>query len=168
MDFFFHNMNALLIIDIIIIVVVIGSLWNLVPGFIHGTTKISPDSIPDRANGVQYIGHGTVLIQIDGKRILTDPVLTTNIALIERRFVSPGIDKALYPTINLILISHKHADHFQIPSLKKFSLNTKIIVPPGAKNRLKRRGFTNVEELSIGSSIEFDGLKINGVPAEHP
>jgi L-ascorbate metabolism protein UlaG (beta-lactamase superfamily) len=152
---------------ILVIFLVLSVLQNVLQMSIHKMIQIKPDSIPNDIDGIQYVGHGTVLIQMNGKKILTDPILTNRIAGFVRRFRSVGIQDEVLCKIDLVLISHKHSDHYHIPSLKKFRKDIKIFGPIGLKNRIGRYGFTNIEEMSEGNVKDFDGISIHSVPTQH-
>src|SRR5690349_9058290 len=64
-----------------------------------------------------WIGHATVLLQMDDKVIITDPFLTETIGELGRRVVEPGIDVENIPPCDVILISHSHFDHLSLGSL---------------------------------------------------
>jgi L-ascorbate metabolism protein UlaG (beta-lactamase superfamily) len=117
---------------------------------------------PDR---ITYIGHATVLIELDGVRLLTDPLLRHRIAHLHRRRPYPSFDN-LSP-LDAILISHHHFDHLDIPSLKKLGGVTRLIGPPGTADMLQRHGFTRVEEVTVGEKVTVGSLTIEAVFADH-
>ncbi|MFW2366065.1 MAG: MBL fold metallo-hydrolase, partial [Desulforhopalus sp.] len=96
---------------------------------------------PTRVNGgdlrVSYVGHATVLIQTGGLNILTDPVLSDRASPVKwagpRRVHPPGIELGNLPAIDVILISHNHYDHLDLPALEQLWLRSRprIIVPLG-------------------------------------
>jgi L-ascorbate metabolism protein UlaG (beta-lactamase superfamily) len=112
-----------------------------------------------------YVGHATVLIEVDGTRLLTDPVL--------RRRVGPLVRHGAAPTpraregIDAVLISHLHHDHADLPSLRLLGRGTPLLVPPGSGGFFARHGFTEVTELAPGSSARVGPLEVSGVEARH-
>src|SRR5213592_3357205 len=64
-----------------------------------------------------YVGHSTVLIELEGMRILTDPLLRGRFLHVERR--APPVDRASVKDVDLVLLSHAHHDHLDRPSLRK-------------------------------------------------
>src|SRR5512140_1670127 len=64
-----------------------------------------------------WIGHATLLVQLDDKFILTDPNLTPTSGMFGKRLVEPGIDPANIPPLDVVLISHMHVDHLSYGSL---------------------------------------------------
>lgn len=113
---------------------------------------------------ITYIGHSTVLIEIDGVTILTDPLLKNQVLHLQRKKPIPTFD---FEAIDVVLISHLHADHFHLPSLTSLKEGVQIICPSGSREYLTRNGFTNVHELRVSESLIISGLDIHAVPAVH-
>lgn len=109
-----------------------------------------------------YIGHATVLLELDGSRLLTDPMLRSRVGHL-RRVVPPP--KAL-PEIDAVLISHAHHDHLDLPSLRLIPASTLVVVPRGAGRLLRR--FDHVVELDEGDEAEAGPLFVRAHHAEHP
>ena len=112
-----------------------------------------------------FLGHSTVLLEMGGARILTDPVLFDRVKLL-RRTVSP-LPPELYRGVDAAVISHLHLDHLDIPSLRLLGTDTPLIVPRGAGRLLRRSGFANVTELSTGQSVDVAGVRVTATPAAH-
>ena len=113
---------------------------------------------------VTYVGHATVLIELDGVRLLTDPLLRRYIGPLRRRFPLPDSD---IKDIDAVLISHLHGDHLDLPSLSRVGRDVRMIVPKGAAPYLKVRRFRHVEEIEQGESIQIGGLEITATRADH-
>lgn len=113
---------------------------------------------------VTYVGHATVLIELDGVRILTDPLLRRYVGHLRRRFPLPEAD---LKDINAVLISHLHGDHLDLPSLKRLGRDVRLIVPKGAGAYLKMRRFRHVEEIELGGTTRVGGLRIEATRADH-
>ena len=120
---------------------------------------------PDRPPRLTYIGHGTVLVEMDGLRVLTDPVLMKKVKVLRRR--GRPVDPLSYRRIDAALISHSHWDHLHMPSLRLLDEKTRLIVPRGGFGALRRRRFQHVDELSPGESIDLSGLTIEATEANH-
>jgi len=114
---------------------------------------------------VTYVGHATVLLELSGLRILTDPVLRSRVAHLRRQVPAP--DAEVTEEIDAVLISHLHFDHADLPSLRRLGPGTPVFAPPGAGAFLRRRGFTAVTELGPGQSSSVGGLGITAVQASH-
>ncbi len=117
------------------------------------------------ADRVTYVGHATVLLELDGARFLTDPVLRSRLAHLRRQGPAPARESAA--DLDAILISHLHHDHVDLPSLKRLGPETPILAPPGAARFLGRRGFPMVTELAPGRSETIGGVEVTAVEAEH-
>ncbi len=64
---------------------------------------------------LRYVGHATTLIRLGGTTVLTDPVLRSRIGPLRRHGARPGPEAA---RPDLVLISHQHRDHLDLPSLR--------------------------------------------------
>ena len=78
-----------------------------------------PGGIADR---IVFLGHATVLIELDGVRLLTDPLLRDRVAHLRRQV--PPLDPAVYAGIDAVLISHLHHDHLDLASLRLLGLDS--------------------------------------------
>ncbi|HEY1285358.1 MAG TPA: MBL fold metallo-hydrolase [Solirubrobacterales bacterium] len=114
---------------------------------------------------VTYVGHATVLIELDRVRILTDPVLRERIGPLRRRGAPPASTVA--EDLDAVLISHLHHDHADLPSLRRLDRGVRAFVPSGAAGLLRRQGFTDVAELEAGDSVAVGGVRVSAVEARH-
>lgn len=114
---------------------------------------------------ITYIGHSTVLIEMDGVRVLTDPLVRSRVAHLSRRAPRPSPDAWSAPDI--VLISHLHLDHFDIASLRRLGKDRRVVVPRGAGELLRRRGFSRVDEVQAGEDVQAAPVSIRAVPASH-
>ncbi len=71
------------------------------------------------------------------------------------------------PDLDAVLISHLHFDHLHLPSLKQLGRQTRLFVPRGAGRLLKRAGFSRVEEISIGETVQIKSVRIKATYALH-
>lgn len=110
-------------------------------------------------------GHATVLIEIDGVRLVTDPVLRSRVIHLRRHVPDPGPE--FVREVDAILISHLHFDHLDLPTLKRYDRGTTVVVPAGAGSLLRRAGFGNVIEMLAGEETAVGGVKLRAVNAEH-
>jgi len=116
-------------------------------------------------NSITYVGHATLLLEMDGMRILTDPLLRDWVFHLKRQ--GPKIAASLYQDVDAVLISHLHRDHFDIASLKLLVRDVQLIVPSGAATLLNRHGFRNIQEMQAGDATEIGPLTIRATHAEH-
>ena len=112
-----------------------------------------------------FLGHSTVLIELEGVRILTDPVLFDRVTVL-RRIVTP-VDPAMYAAVDAVVLSHLHLDHFDLASLRLLGPGTDLVVPSGAGTVLRRAGFERVTELRPGESTAVGGVTITATRAIH-
>jgi L-ascorbate metabolism protein UlaG (beta-lactamase superfamily) len=111
------------------------------------------------------VGHATVLVELDGVRLLTDPLLRNRVTFLRapRRSVDPSWSQGL----DGVLLSHFHRDHYDPRSLKAVDPSTLVIGPPGTAARVERRGFRNVAELAPGESVDVGDVTVHATRAEH-
>jgi L-ascorbate metabolism protein UlaG (beta-lactamase superfamily) len=108
-----------------------------------------------------------VLVQIDDKFVLTDPVFTRTVGQLSARLVEPGIDAENLPPIDAVVISHMHPDHLSLGTLERIEPRVKrLFVPKGGVVYVPDFRF-DVEELGAWESFEDGGLKIAAVPVDH-
>jgi L-ascorbate metabolism protein UlaG (beta-lactamase superfamily) len=131
-----------------------------------------PESWRDDTLTAAWLGHATVLLNLQGTTILTDPALERRIGigrglakLGPRRLVQPALLARELPPIDLILLSHAHMDHTDLGTLRLFPADTPIVVQAGNGDLVRR--FRHVHELAWGESIEIDGVQIESTEASH-
>jgi L-ascorbate metabolism protein UlaG (beta-lactamase superfamily) len=112
-----------------------------------------------------YVGHATVLIEMDGVRLLTDPILRNRVSGIRRQ--SRSVNPAWHRDLDAVLISHLHLDHLDLPSLRMLDRDIHVIAPAGTADILFREGFSNIEEVRIADSTEVGPVKITTTYAHH-
>ncbi|HEY2631795.1 MAG TPA: MBL fold metallo-hydrolase [Solirubrobacteraceae bacterium] len=111
------------------------------------------------------MGHSTVLIELEGIRVLTDPVLVSRVAHLRRH--APLVRESVVAEPDAVLISHLHHDHLDLASLRQLGDETPLVVPAGAGDWLKGKGFDLVTELSVGESTNVGGVTVSAVNARH-
>jgi L-ascorbate metabolism protein UlaG (beta-lactamase superfamily) len=117
---------------------------------------------PDTAT---YVGHATVLIDLDGSRLLTDPVLRPRIGPLVRHGPLPA--PHLTAGIDAVLISHLHHDHADLASLRRLGREVPLLVPRGSRGFFERHGFRNLTELKPGQSSRVGAVTVTAVEARH-
>lgn len=121
---------------------------------------------PSRPTSVTWLGHATVLVEVDGARILTDPLLRPRFLHVLRRAAPVDVTGAC-SQIDAVVISHLHWDHADLASLRAVGRDTPLIVPRGAGRLMRRAGMRNVEELSAGRALDIAGARIEATAAKH-
>lgn len=129
--------------------------------------KIQHPYRADARLAVLWIGHASMLLQIDDKLVLTDPVFNETVGQLSRRLVEPGLDPATLPRVDAAIISHLHPDHLSLVSLEAVEHKLGyLVVPEQGTAHVPDFPFETVE-LSWWKSYERDGLKITAVPVRH-
>jgi L-ascorbate metabolism protein UlaG (beta-lactamase superfamily) len=107
-----------------------------------------------------WLGHATVVVDLDGERVVTDPVLRRRVAHLRRaRAASAPADATA------VLLSHLHYDHLDVPSLRAFAREVPVVLPLGGARLL--RGFADLREVEPGDGIRLGGLHVDAVEADH-
>lgn len=120
----------------------------------------------DTAATITYVGHATTLIEIDGLRILTDPIFRNRVLHLQRR-ASASPERAWSTGLDAVLISHLHWDHVDLPSLTRLDPHTPLLVPAGSGSLFRKEGFTDVREVESGQRCTLGSLTIEAVRAQH-
>jgi len=115
-------------------------------------------------NRVTWLGHSTVVIEVDGARLVTDPTLRRRIWHLRR---SEAVSTAAVGELDGVLISHAHFDHLDVRSLDRFDRSVAVVVPAGAGGLVRRRGFADVLEVAAGDELELGGVRVRATHAEH-
>jgi len=113
---------------------------------------------------VTWLGHATVMVELAGVRVLTDPALTRRLAHLRRHHL---VDTEALGAPDVVVISHVHMDHLHLPSLRLLGRDVALLVPAGTAGFLRRRGFRQVRETRAGDTTDIGQLRIETVPAVH-
>jgi N-acyl-phosphatidylethanolamine-hydrolysing phospholipase D len=147
----------------------------------------SPEEVPNKIKNpfnenarlsALWIGHATVLLQMDDKIIITDPFLTETVGELGRRVVEPGIELENIPRCDLILISHSHFDHLSYGSLEYLEQKSKgapLVFPRGLENYLPLLDFDLIrldndngyEHGISGDEKIINGINVISIYAQH-
>jgi L-ascorbate metabolism protein UlaG (beta-lactamase superfamily) len=106
-----------------------------------------------------------VLIEVDGSRVMTDPILRNRVGPLVRHGPSPT--DATTAGLDAVLISHLHRDHADLGSLRRLDREVQLLVSPGSRGFFERRGFRSVTELAPGESRRVGKLTVTAVEARH-
>ena len=110
-----------------------------------------------------YVGHATTLIEIDGTRLLTDPVLRARVLHIRRISAAPDIPSRL----DAILLSHAHYDHLDLPSLRDLPAEVPVLAPPAVARLVKRRTGHETIAVAPGDRVRVGSVDVVVTEAVH-
>ncbi|MGO9061654.1 MAG: MBL fold metallo-hydrolase [Candidatus Binataceae bacterium] len=136
---------------------------------------LHPAAWPKDAITVGWLGHATLLIDYLGVRVITDPAFFHRVGLDvahlftigPMRRVAVPLDPHTLPPLDLILITHAHMDHLDLPSLRTLPKDAVVVTCPGCRDLIEPLGYTDVRPLSWGESTFVRGLKITAMGAKH-
>lgn len=112
-----------------------------------------------------YVGHATVLIELDGLRFLTDPLLTRWVGPLRRQW--PAVDPDRLRAIDAVLLSHLHYDHCHFPSLAQVNNGARLTVPCGSGSFLRSGGLRDIDEVRPGDRFTVGTVDVRVVQAVH-
>jgi L-ascorbate metabolism protein UlaG (beta-lactamase superfamily) len=137
--------------------------------WIRGTelpvTEPLPEVAPEQV-AVTFVGHATVLVRYANLTIACDPMLGSW-AGAARRVVAPGLSADDLSNVDLVLISHAHADHLHRPTLELMPRSATVVLPSGTARHVEGLGFARVLELAVGQSLEHRGVDVATAAARH-
>jgi L-ascorbate metabolism protein UlaG (beta-lactamase superfamily) len=134
-----------------------------------------PKSWPDHGLHAAWLGHSTVLIKIDGTTILTDPVFSDRaglnlgpVTLGLKRLTAPALEFSELPKIDLILLSHAHMDHLDVPSLRALeSRRTAVITASQTSDLVRANRYRSVEEVAWGQRARAGTAEVRAFQVNH-
>jgi L-ascorbate metabolism protein UlaG (beta-lactamase superfamily) len=135
---------------------------------LSGPVQAASDSI-----SATFIGHSTFLFQVGGVRVLTDPIWSERCSPVSfagpRRVRRPGQSLDALPGVDLLLVSHNHYDHMDLPTLRQVRKRWTPQVATGLRNarHLAKAGIRTAVELDWWQSTEIAGARVTYVPAQH-
>jgi L-ascorbate metabolism protein UlaG (beta-lactamase superfamily) len=109
-----------------------------------------------------WLGHATVLLELGGARLLTDPVLRERVMYLRRDVPVPAPPGPL----DGILLSHGHFDHLDLPTLRALDPAAPVVAPPDSARALRSAGHP-VRTVVPGDELELGGVRVRAVPAHH-
>jgi L-ascorbate metabolism protein UlaG (beta-lactamase superfamily) len=119
---------------------------------------------PARRARITWLGHSTVLVELDGTRLLTDPVLRDRVTHLRR---TKPADAGMLYALDGVLVFHLHYDHLDYPSLERLGRSVPVVVPRGAGRLLRRRRFEQVVEVETGEEVRLGDLVVRATHADH-
>jgi L-ascorbate metabolism protein UlaG (beta-lactamase superfamily) len=117
------------------------------------------------AEALVYVGHATLLLELAGTRLLTDPLLGGGIWHVRRQVPRPRLEDLA--GLDAVLISHAHRDHLDIASLRKVARSCPVIAPRGCTRLLRRCGVKEIVDVRSGDRVAVGGVDVEAVPARH-
>lgn len=114
-----------------------------------------------------YIGHATLLLEIGGARLLTDPNFDPKLGRVLPRVSPPGIALEKLPALDAILLTHAHADHLSFDSLERLPRGIPLFAPPVVARWLRRLGFDHAVDLAPGTSARVGRVDVHAASATH-
>lgn len=153
-------------------------LWSRQPGEwkkpLERQSSTKPLQSVKEGIRITFVNHSTFLLQMDGVSLLTDPIWSDRASPFSwigpKRHRIPGISLEDLPKIDIVLVSHNHYDHLDLPTLKKLATTyaPKIIVPLGVKKFLESKGVSSIVELDWWDDTNLNEMiSIQAVPAQH-
>jgi L-ascorbate metabolism protein UlaG (beta-lactamase superfamily) len=143
-------------------------------GFVSDVRQsIPPRQVEGGELHITLVNHSTVLLQQRASNILTDPIWSQRASPLSwigpRRRRLPGVRKEDLPHIDIVLISHNHYDHLDMPTLRWLARrgNPQFVVPIGVDRLLRAKKMGPAHELDWGEAKTFEGTTIHCVPALH-
>jgi L-ascorbate metabolism protein UlaG (beta-lactamase superfamily) len=107
-----------------------------------------------------------VLLDLDGTRLLTDPILRSRVAHL--RSVHPPPRREELDPLDAVLISHAHRDHLDVRSLRKLGNGPTVVAGREAARSLRRRGYRRpVDVVDEGDERTFGNVTVQVTPARH-
>jgi L-ascorbate metabolism protein UlaG (beta-lactamase superfamily) len=116
---------------------------------------------------ITYIGHATLLLELGGATILTDPNFDPKLGRILPRVSAPGIALEKLPALDAILLTHAHADHLSFDSLDRLPRDIPLFAPPVIAKWLRRLGHAHAVDLAPGDSAQLGDVTIHAASATH-
>jgi len=117
---------------------------------------------------ITYIGHATLLLELGGARILTDPNFDPRLGLLLPRVSAPGIPLEALPALDALLVTHAHADHLSFASLDRLPSDIPLFAPPPIALWLTQKGYHNARAVTPGTTVTIsERVRLHAAMATH-
>jgi L-ascorbate metabolism protein UlaG (beta-lactamase superfamily) len=137
-------------------------------------TRTDYDSPPESGLRVTWLGHSTIVLEIDGRRVLIDPVWSARASPVSfagpTRFYPSPLPIDELPALDLVLLSHDHADHLDPSAIRTLAARgARFVAPLGVGAHLEAWGVppARITELDWWEATEVAGLTLTATPARH-
>ncbi|MFN2399627.1 MAG: MBL fold metallo-hydrolase [Gemmatimonadaceae bacterium] len=120
---------------------------------------------------ITYVGHATLLVELGGVRLVTDPNFDAKLGWLLPRVSAPGIAIRDLPVLDALLLTHAHADHLSFAALDALPRDIPLLCPPAVARWLNRRGYRHAEAIAPGETRQIGqgerALTITAAAAKH-
>jgi L-ascorbate metabolism protein UlaG (beta-lactamase superfamily) len=116
---------------------------------------------------VTYVGHATLLLEIGGVRVLTDPNFEPRLAGMLPRVTAPGIALHEMPKLDAILLTHAHADHLSFEALDTLPRDIPLYAPPAVQRWLRKRGYGHAVPIAPDDETKIGPVTLLAAAARH-
>ena len=138
----------------------------------------NPAAWSDKQITLSWLGHSTVLLNFYGLHILTDPVLGSRVGISAgigtigpKRYVAPALGARELPPIDIVLLSHAHYDHLDVPTLRRLPASTFAVTAKATRDILSGTRLKEITELGWGERARFKGrngeLEVEAIEVKH-
>ena len=133
---------------------------------------LPPDEVAPGVAAVSFINHSSFLIRLGGTVVLTDPIFSERCSPVAwagpKRARPPGIALADLPRVDVVLVSHNHYDHMDLPSLRALQQRhaPHVVTTLGNARHLAKAGIA-ATELDWWQHADIAGMRITATPARH-
>jgi L-ascorbate metabolism protein UlaG (beta-lactamase superfamily) len=134
-----------------------------------------PRDWPEKGLQAAWLGHSTVLVRVDGFTFITDPIFSEKAGIHVgpwsvgvKRLVAPAAAPDELPRVDLVLLSHAHMDHFDIPSVRKLeSKRTTVVTASLTGDLLRTKRYKAVHELAWGERVRLGPVECRALEVRH-
>lgn len=116
---------------------------------------------------ITMVGHSSLLVETNGKKILTDPYFSLKGNIAYRRLGKPAVNRDDLKNVDIVLLSHGHFDHIDCKFFRMLNTQAQTIGPKSLSLLLRTLGVRKVSTLGLWESKIFDNISITALPASH-